>query len=60
MCQREGITVGLCWSDKEEAIQQATVELEEKAAILSGLDDKVKEIRDDIRQKARALSMCQG
>ncbi|XP_057181680.1 laminin subunit beta-3 [Triplophysa rosa] len=46
--------------DKEAAIQQATEELEEKAMILSGLDDKVKGLRDDIRQKVRQLSLCQG
>ncbi|XP_051549881.1 laminin subunit beta-3 [Myxocyprinus asiaticus] len=46
--------------DKEASIRQASVEIQENAARLSGLDAQVEELRDDIRYKASRLNICQG
>ncbi|XP_051979459.1 laminin subunit beta-3 [Xyrauchen texanus] len=46
--------------DKEASIRQASVQILENAARLSGLDAQVEELRDDIRYKATRLNICQG
>ncbi len=53
-------TVAIVFSDKEASIRQGAGELQQNAARLTGLDDQVKKLRDDIRYKVTSLSMCQG
>ncbi len=52
--------VGVVFSDKEASVRQGAAELQQNAARLTGLDDQVKKLRDDIRYKVTSLSMCQG
>ncbi|KAL1251926.1 hypothetical protein QQF64_019722 [Cirrhinus molitorella] len=46
--------------DKEASVRQGAAEVQQNAARLSGLDDQVKKLRDDIRYKVTSLSICQG
>ncbi|KAF4097130.1 laminin subunit beta-3 [Onychostoma macrolepis] len=46
--------------DKEASVRQGAAELQQNAARLTGLDDQVKKLRDDIRYKVTSLSICQG
>lgn len=46
--------------DKEASVRRGAAELQQNAARLTGLDDQVKKLRDDIRFKATSLSICQG
>ncbi|XP_016314829.1 laminin subunit beta-3 [Sinocyclocheilus anshuiensis] len=46
--------------DKEASVRQGSAELQQNAARLTGLDDQVKKLRDDIRYKVTSLSICQG
>ncbi|KTG36823.1 hypothetical protein cypCar_00015858 [Cyprinus carpio] len=46
--------------DKEASVHQGAAELQQNAERLTGLDDQVKKLRDDIRYKVNSLNICQG
>lgn len=46
--------------DKELSIRQRETEMQENGSRLTGLEDRVKTLRDDIRYKVNSLNMCQG